>query len=160
VLAVDLDGKVEKIFEVPNRQSGLGWQPDGTLLVVSMTDRRLFSWDGAALGEVADLSKLASYHCNDMAVDGAGRAYVGNFGFGLDEKHEFHKAEVVLVDTDGGARVVADDMAFPNGTVITPDGDTLIVGETFGGQLAARRSKRRSAGIGNAREVALRQLAP
>lgn len=137
VSAVDMDGNAEKIVELPNWPSGLGWRPDGTLLIVSMTDRRLMAWDGGTLAEVADLSALASYHCNDMVVDASGRAYVGNFGFGLDERQEFRVAQIVLVDTDDSARIAADDMAFPNGTVITPDGKTLIVGETFGGQLTA-----------------------
>jgi len=137
VLAVDPGGEVERIVEVPNRPSGLGWRPDGTLLVVSMTDRRLLAWDGTRLSEVADLSATASYHCNDMVVDAVGRAYVGNFGFDLDGRGEFSLAEIVLVDADGSVRIAADRMAFPNGTVITPDGGTLIVGETFGSQLTA-----------------------
>lgn len=137
VLAVDMSGNVEKIVEVPNRPSGLGWRPDGTMLVVSMTDRRVLGWDGSTLREVADLSSLASFHCNDMVVDSVGRAYVGNFGFDLDAKAEFRTAQIVMVDVDDSVRVVADAMAFPNGTVIAPDGRTLIVGETFGGQLTA-----------------------
>jgi sugar lactone lactonase YvrE len=62
---------------------------------------------------------------------------VGNFGFDLHGGGEFATAELVLVDPDGGARVVADDLLFPNGMVITPDGSTLIVGETFGARLSA-----------------------
>lgn len=137
VLAVDTSGNVEKIVEVPNRPSGLGWRPDGTLLIVSMTDRRVLGWDGSTLREVADLSSSASFHCNDMVVDSVGRAYVGNFGFDLDAQAEFQTAQIVMVDSDDSVRVAADLMAFPNGTVITPDGTTMIVGETFGGQLTA-----------------------
>jgi sugar lactone lactonase YvrE len=137
VLAVDASGSVEKIVEVPNRPSGLGWRPDGTLLIVSMTDRRVLGWNGSTLCEVADLSSLASYHCNDMVVDSVGRAYVGNFGFDLDAQADYQTAQIVVVDSDDTVRVAADLMAFPNGTVITPDGKTMIVGETFGGQLTA-----------------------
>jgi sugar lactone lactonase YvrE len=137
VLAVDASGSVEKIVEVPNRPSGLGWRPDGTLLIVSMTDRRVLGWNGSTLCEVADLSSLASYHCNDMVVDSVGRAYVGNFGFDLDALADYQTAQIVVVDSDDTVRVAADLMAFPNGTVITPDGKTMIVGETFGGQLTA-----------------------
>ena len=72
-----------------------------------------------------------------MVVDAQGRAYVGNFGFDLDARAEFQSAELILVEPDGNARVVADDMRFPNGTVITADGSTLIVGESFGGRLTA-----------------------
>lgn len=121
VLAVDLEGRVETIALVPQEPSGLGWHPDGRLLVVSMQDRRLLRLDPGGLHEVADLSQLATHHCNDMVVDAKGRAYVGNFGFDLHaEQPKFRKAEVVLVEPDGRARVAADDLAFPNGTVIAP----------------------------------------
>ena len=86
VMTVDLGGKAETIVEVPGQPSGLGWLPDGRLLVVSMTDRRLLRLDPAGLVEVADLHELASYHCNDMVVDEQGRAYVGNFGFDFIEQ--------------------------------------------------------------------------
>jgi len=138
VIALGLDGQAEVIVEVPQRPSGLGWTTDGKLLVVSMRDRRLLRLDGGRLVEVADLSALAACHCNDMVVDNAGRAYIGNFGFDLHaEGHEFRKAEIVLVEPDGDARVVADEMSFPNGTVITPDGRTLIVGESYAARLTA-----------------------
>jgi sugar lactone lactonase YvrE len=88
--------------------------------------------------EVADLSALATCHCNDMVVDARGRAYVGNFGFDLHaEGYEFRHAEIILVEADGRARLVADQLSFPNGTVITPDGTTLIVGESFAARLTA-----------------------
>ncbi len=81
VQAMDEDGKAETIVEVPKRPSGLGWLPDGRLLVVSMQDRRLMRLDPGGLVEHADLSGVATFDCNDMVVDGHGRAYVGNFGF-------------------------------------------------------------------------------
>jgi sugar lactone lactonase YvrE len=137
VQTVDESGKAEVVIEVENDPSGLGWLPDGRLLVVSMTDRRLLRLDPDGLAEVADLSGLASFHCNDMVVDAQGRAYVGNFGFDLHAKATLANAEIVLVTPDGHARVVADEMEFPNGSVITPDGSTLIVGETFGARLTA-----------------------
>lgn len=136
VMTVDLLGNAEIILEMPGNPSGLGWLPDGRLLVVSMPDRRLLRLDADGLTEVADLSALASYTCNDMVVDKMGRAYVGNFGF--DHINEPMKpAEIILVAPDGDARIVADGLAFPNGTVITPDDQTLIVGETYGGCLTA-----------------------
>lgn len=137
VFAVDLDGNTETICEVPNRPSGLGWLPSGELLVVSMTDRRLLRLDGSQLVEVADLSMLASSDCNDLVVDSRGRAYVGNFGYDLHAGAPRRPAELVLVELDGSARVVADDLSFPNGAVITPDGATLIVGETMAARLTA-----------------------
>ncbi|HEX7035067.1 MAG TPA: SMP-30/gluconolactonase/LRE family protein [Pseudomonadales bacterium] len=137
VLRIRPDGTAETVCEVPAWPSGLGWLPNGDLLVVSMTDRRLLRWDGSALRPHADLSGLASFHCNDMVVDAAGRAYAGNFGFDLHGGAEPKPAELILVEPDGRARVVADGLQFPNGTVITPDGRTLIVAESWGRRLTA-----------------------
>ncbi|MFX0178282.1 MAG: SMP-30/gluconolactonase/LRE family protein, partial [Candidatus Hodarchaeota archaeon] len=139
VMTVNLDGNVETILERPNRVSGLGWLPDNRLLVVSMEDQRLLRLDPDGVKVHADLSKLATFYLNDMVVDTIGRAYVGNFGFDYfsAEKPEFVPAEIILVEPNGNSRVVADNIAFPNGTVITPDGKTLIVSETFATKLTA-----------------------
>ena len=131
-------GEVETVLEVPGRPSGLGWRPDGTLLVVSMTDRRLLALVGDDVEQVADLTEHAPHDCNDMVVDAAGNAYVGNFGFDLhDPEADQRRTTLVLVTVDGAVRVAADDLFFPNGCVITPDGSTLIVGESFGACLTA-----------------------
>ena len=137
VLAVDMAGKREVICEVPARPSGLGWSPEGRMLVVSMTDRKLMRLDPDGLKTVADLSKLAPFDCNDMVVDARGRAYVGNFGFDLHGNAQPRSTTLVMVAPDGIARIVAEELMFPNGMVITPDGKTLIVGETFGRRLTA-----------------------
>jgi len=137
VMTVDLNGHADTVVGVPGQPSGLGWLPDGRLLIVSMTDRRLLRLDSAGLAVVADLRSLVSGDCNDMVVDTQGRAYIGNFGFDFFTGQGYAPAEIVMVTADGKARVVADDMAFPNGTVITPDGRTLIVGETWGARLTA-----------------------
>lgn len=137
VIAVDETGIAESIVEVPAWPSGLGWMPDGSLLIVAMRERKLLRWVDGKTKEHADLSALASFHCNDMVVDAQGRAYVGHFGFDLHNQADFKAAELIAVEPDGSARIVACDMAFPNGTVITPDGKTLIVGESFAGRLTA-----------------------
>src|SRR5215470_17338669 len=137
VIKLGLDGKAETVVEVPAAPSGLGWLPDGRLLVVSMKDRRLLRLDANGLAQVADLSRLAPFHCNDMVVDAQGRAYVGNFGFDLHGGAAHVPTVLILVLPSGAARVVADDIQFPNGTVITPDGRTLIIGESFGACLTA-----------------------
>lgn len=138
VYAVDSSGNLASIVTLKDDDpSGLGWLPDGRLLIVSMTRRRLLVMENGNLSEFADLSELASFHCNDMVTDTSGRSYVGNFGYDLHSGGEFAKAELVLVDPEGSCRIVADDLAFPNGTVITPDGGTLIVGETMASRLTA-----------------------
>ena len=136
VMTVDLKGKSEKIVEVPGRPSGLGWLPDGRLLVVSMTDKRLLRLDPSGLTEVTDLGGLAFGYCNDMVVDKHGRAYIGHFGFDIFAKQPAPApAEIIMVTPNGDSRVVACKMNFPNGSVITPDGNTLIVAESFGSLL-------------------------
>jgi sugar lactone lactonase YvrE len=121
-----------------DRPSGMGWLPDGTLVVVFMTSRRIMRDHGdGTLVEHADLSDIASWHCNDMVVDANGNIYVGNFGFDLEASSEFRPADLALVRADGSTEVAATALAFPNGSVITPDGGTLIVGQTFGGDYVA-----------------------
>ena len=138
VLAVSADGTLERIAEVPNRPSGLGWLPDGRLLIVSMADRRLLRQEpDGSLVTHADLSSVAAFDCNDMVVDGTGRAYVGNFGFDLHSRAAPTTAAIALVAADGTVRVAAEGLEFPNGTVITPDARTLVVGESMGRRLSA-----------------------
>jgi sugar lactone lactonase YvrE len=138
VYAVDTSGKLETIVKLEDDEpSGLGWLPDGRMLIVSMRSRKLLVLDGNQLSEFADLSGIATYHCNDMVTDREGRSYVGNFGYDLHSNAEFQKAALILVHPDGTAELAADDLSFPNGTVITPDGTTLIVGESFGARLTA-----------------------
>ena len=138
VMRVGLDGTCEKVVDVPNRPSGLGWLPDGRLLIVSMVDKRLLRLEGNQLVEHADLSNIATWHCNDMVVDNQGNAYVGNFGYDLEvEEPVLVEATMALVTIDGTVKPAADGLIFPNGSVITPDGKTLIVAETFGNKLTA-----------------------
>jgi len=137
VKTVDLDGRSEVVVRVEQDPSGLGWLPDGRLLVVSMRDRRLLRLDPHGLAQVADLSKIAPFHCNDMVTDARGRSYVGNFGFDFATGEKPRTTVLALVMPDGRATVVADELAFPNGSVITPDGRTLIVGESFAARLTA-----------------------
>jgi len=137
VLTVDLAGKSETIATVPKRPSGLGWRPDGTLLIVSMLDRSLLELKAGRLRPVADLSALAGGPCNDMVVDAVGRAYVGNFGYDRHGGEAPRTTGLIRVDGDGRATRVADDLMFPNGMVITPDGKTMIVAETYAHRISA-----------------------
>jgi sugar lactone lactonase YvrE len=138
VLRVSGDGRAETIVQLQDDEpSGLGWMPDGDLLIVSMRKRQLLRFGGSRLGLHADLADLATWYCNDMVVDASGRAYVGNFGFDLHNNAAPRPAELIRVEPDGTATIEDDQVMFPNGTVITPDGRTLVVGESFGGCLTA-----------------------
>ena len=138
VLACDLHGHVEKIADVPGQPSGLGWLPDGHLLVVSMRDRKLLRREAdGRLVTHADLSKIATGHLNDMTVDAQGRAWVGNFGFDLMGGGAVCTASLARVDPDGRVTEAARELYFPNAILPTPDGKTLIVNETLGNRLSA-----------------------
>ena len=138
IFTVTPEGSAEEVMEVEGQPSGLGWMPDGSLLVVSMRDRRILrrSPDGAVTTH-ADVAEHCGGHLNDMVVDRHGRAYAGNFGFDLMGGADPAPAALVRVDPDGTVTVEAEDLLFPNGTVITPDGATLIVGETAGARYTA-----------------------
>lgn len=137
VLRATAGGNLMPVVEVPAWPSGLGWLPDGDLLVVAMRDQAIVRFDGRALTTHADLSTLADFHCNDMVVDATGRAYVGNFGFDLAAGADPKSTVLLAAEPDGSTRIVAEDLQFPNGMIITPDEKTLIVAETFGAQLTA-----------------------
>ena len=130
-------GRVATILSVEGIPSGLGWLPNGKLVVVSMSDRRLLQLEPSGARELADLSAIASFRCNDMVVDDTGRAYIGTFGFDFEALRPFAPGEIILVPPDGSPRIVADGLAFPNGLAITPDKKTLIVSETLAERLTA-----------------------
>ncbi len=136
VLSFDTAGEARVELELDDQPSGLGWLPSGDLLVVAMTSRQVRRVDSAGQTHVhADLSALAVGDCNDMVVAANGDAYVGNFG--VHDEAGKRVADLVLVRPDGQAEVVATDLLFPNGSAITPDGATLIVGESMGARYTA-----------------------
>ena len=138
VRSIDLDGNIEIIANVPHQPSGLGWLPDGRMLVVSMSNHKvLVQGANGALDEYADLSQIATGVCNDMIVDKYGRAYVGNFGGSGLSLESTVAAKLAMIDSDGNVSVAAENLNFPNGAVISPDGNTLIIAETFGKCLTA-----------------------
>ncbi len=147
------EGVETVVVEVPAQPSGLGWLPDGSLVIASMTDHRVLRYADGELTTLAEIGDHVGGHVNDLVVDAAGHIYVGNFGFDLMGGGAPAPANLVRVDPDGTVAVVATDLHFPNGSVITPDGTTLIVGETTGNRYTAfdhrcRRHPRRTAGCG------------
>jgi sugar lactone lactonase YvrE len=136
VSSVGADGVRTVELEIDDFPSGLGWLPDGRLLVVAMESRRVLRVEAdGTVATHADLSGVATGRANDMVVAADGTAYVGNFGFVLGEPTQ--TAALARVRPDGEVDVAAEDLQFPNGAVITPDGSTLIVGETFGKRATA-----------------------
>lgn len=137
VSRVGVDGSEEVVVEVEHQPSGLGWLPDGSLVISSMKDRRVLRFADGTLSELADLSAHCGGHLNDLVVDAAGHVFVGDFGFDLMAGGDAATASLKRVDPDGAVRVAAEGFHFPNGAVITPDGSTLVVGETLGNRYTA-----------------------
>jgi len=149
VFSMAEDGSDERReHTVENQPSGLGWLPNGDLLCVSATDHQILRFTPDGVRTFADISEYCGFWANDMVVSATGYSYVGNFGFDLDTLLGEVGVEgllatpppttnLVVLDPDGGIVQVVPDMAFPNGSVITPDGKTLIVGETMAFRLSA-----------------------
>lgn len=137
VRRIDARGRLLEQFAVPGNPSGLGWLPNGDLLVVSMDECRLYRRHGGELVPHADLGAWHDFHSNDMVVDERGRAYVGCVGFNYLLGEPARSTHVVLVEPDGRTRPVANDLWCPNGSIVTPDGGTLIVAESFGNRISA-----------------------
>lgn len=147
IFSTDEAGSSERHeYDVPGQPSGFDWTPEGELWCVSMTDHRIVR---PATGDVvADLSEYCGFWSNEMILSASGRAYVGDFGFDLDlvlrdqgieglTSAPIPTTNLVVLDGDGAVLQVVPDMTFPNGTVITDDGATLIVGETLASRLSA-----------------------
>src|SRR5262245_15908138 len=136
IVAVDLDGRSEV---VGRGASGLGWSiawlPDGRLLVTGEELRRQEP-DGTMVRH-ADLTGVADHGWNEIVVDGRGNIYLNGAGFDFLGGGAPKPGIIALVTPDGAARQVADDIAFPNGMVVTPDNSTLIISESFAGRLTA-----------------------
>lgn len=139
IICLDTTGS-KRTLEVSGRPSGLGFLPDGALLVATMEEQTVLRHDGAGFVVHADLSGVLSGMCNDMVVDGAGNAYVGGTGLpalGAVPVGEPPPGEIVLVRPDSGVEIVAEGLAIPNGLAVTPDRSTLVVAETAGARLSA-----------------------
>jgi sugar lactone lactonase YvrE len=137
VIVIEEDGSARIVVEqVPGGPpTGLGWLPDGRLLLVAAGDHSLLALESdGTLAPHADLSEATSHWCNELAVDASGRAYVGSC-----EPPPAAPAltEMMVVHPDGRVEVANGSMRYPNGSVITPDGGTLIVAESQGQCLSA-----------------------
>jgi len=139
IKTVDLHGRLETAVELPFKPNSLGFRRDGSLLFGDALRRQIYRCDGKDLQPLADLSGVTSFCLSDGLVDAQDRMYVGDIGYNFFDpaNKPVETCVIACVDPDGGARVVAGGLHFPNGMVITPDGRTLIVAETMGHRLTA-----------------------
>jgi sugar lactone lactonase YvrE len=129
VHTVNLQGDLTTLSLPGHQPSGLGFRPDGTLLISSAEQRRVLRYDGYTVEPIADLSGLVPAALGDMVIDDAGRAYVGS--------QAREGGVIARVDADGSVAVVAENLDFPNGMAITEDRATMIVAESTGRRLSA-----------------------
>jgi sugar lactone lactonase YvrE len=140
VISTALDGDADTVVQVDDDEpSGLGWLPDGRLLVVAMETQRLLRLEAdGTLAVHADLSSAARGSLNDMIVAADGTAYIGDMGVRIHELGAERRAgQTFRVAPDGTWECAADDLQSPNGHILTDDGRTLIVAESGGGRLTA-----------------------
>jgi len=166
VRSVTLQGKCETAARVDDAEklkadidchgpSGTGFMPDGSMLIVEMRGRRILRVPpgGGEPVEHASMKQYIDFQANDMVVDEQGACYVGNFGFDLKADFEdlktdaeklkalekgFPSTHLIRVTPDGqSSPCTPKDVIFPNGIVITPSGDQLIVAETFANKISA-----------------------
>jgi len=138
IVAVDLEGNSEVMVRVPtNIPFSIDWLPDGRLLVTAGPEGRLLRQepDGSLVDHV-DMSGLGFAGLNEIVVDGRGNIYV-NGGCDFNAGEGKAPGGIALVTPDGSVRQVADEIAFPNGMIVTPDNSTLIISESFAGRLTA-----------------------
>jgi sugar lactone lactonase YvrE len=140
VLRVELDGGSTVIARRDGlHPSGLGWFPDGTMVVVAVMDRQLHAvdvTDAAGVRVFADLTPVASSMVNDLAVDPAGHAYIGMAGSNISAGEPIAAAPLLRVDPDGSVHDVGGELMCANGMVVV-DGHTLLVAETFANRVSA-----------------------
>lgn len=129
VHTVDLGGSTTTLPLPGHAPSGLGFRPDGSLLIVSTRRRQVLRYDGETVTVIADLGALVAADLGDMVVDDSGGAYIGS--------QARRNGVIVRLDPDGSASIVADGLDFPNGMAITGDRTTLIVAESTGRRLTA-----------------------
>jgi sugar lactone lactonase YvrE len=135
VLRVTTDGDCSVVAALDGPPSGLGWLPDGRMLIVSMDDQRVLCLDDGKLVEHADCTALAPHEINDMVVDDAGHAFVSQFGYDHHGGGKLAAAPVLRVDPDGAVSTATDALRMANGMVITADRRTLVVAESAGRRL-------------------------
>jgi len=141
VVAVDLQGNSEVIGPGGGGSGwAVAWLPDGRMLVTGAELMRVEPDESRV--RHADLGGISHYGWSEITVDGRGNAYVNTINFDFADFDEVIRSgrapgKIALVTPDGDAREVANDLAFPNGMVVTPDNGTLIVAESFRRRLTA-----------------------
>src|SRR5215471_20435194 len=136
LLRVSLDGECEEVCDIPGVAGGIGFLPNGDVVITSMFDHKLLTFANGKVSTLCDLSKVAAGTIDDMIIDGFGRVFVGDLGFDLIKGGSHDNGQIILVTPNGDARVVARGLHFPNGIAVSQLGGRLVVAESDGNRLA------------------------
>lgn len=135
VLRVAADGQVHKVLDTPGEPSGLGWLPDGTLLVVQMQEHEVWAHAHGKQRRYSGTAPMTRVRLNDMVVDRNGRAWVSSFGFDYERGEAVQSTNLVCIDPGGHAWIAADNVWCPNGMAIDDSGEVLFVGQSASPEL-------------------------
>lgn len=139
IKSVSLAGDLRTEIALPFKPNGLGFMADGSVVFSDALNLKMMRWDGSVLHEFADLSGTCVFCLSDAITDAQGRTWVSDIGYNFwnPEVPPAETCVLVRIDPDGSVTKVADNLRFPNGLVVTPDGKTLIIAETNGFCLTA-----------------------
>jgi sugar lactone lactonase YvrE len=135
IITVDEQGTTEVVVEHRSLPLCFDFLPDGRLVLVSNQAAALLTLEAdGTLTPYADLGAVSDLGCNDIVADGRGNVFVNSPHFDFmagPPPGEVQPGRVGVVTPDGHARIVAEDLAFPNGMAITADGRTLVVADSY-----------------------------
>jgi sugar lactone lactonase YvrE len=126
-------------LELPFRPNGFGIRRDGSLVFSDSGAFRIHRWHEGRLELLADITGSVVFRLSDGILDAQDRFYIGDIGYNYQDPSQApsEACVIVCIAPDGGFRVVAQGLTFPNGMAFTPDGRTLIVAECRGQRLSA-----------------------
>jgi len=136
LLRVSLDGEREAVCDIPGVAGGIGFLPNGDVVITSMFDHKLLTFANGKVSTLCDLSKVVAGTIDDMIIDGFGRVFVGDLGFDLMKGGSHDNGQIILVTPNGDAQAVTRGLHFPNGIAVSQLGGRLVVAESDGNRLA------------------------
>lgn len=139
VFRLTADARLDEVVKLEDMPSGLGFLRDGRLVIVGMTSRKLFAWDGSDLTEYADLGEQTPYPINDLVISENDHAYVGGWGYDMLGGADAVNSPLYHLNSETKVTMSSGQLAFPNGCVVLPNQEALIVAESNARRLSKFR---------------------
>jgi len=139
IKSADMKGNVQTVRALPYLPGSFNVFADGGMIVGDACHRKIYQCVSDSPKQMADLSNVARFFLSDSIVDDCGGMYVADVGFDflnplVDPAPD---GVIIHIGADGKISVVAGNLFYPNGMIITADNKTLIVAETLGHRLTA-----------------------